>query len=47
MKAVDGAARSEQATLFGRGAFEWLLRGHAAASEDSSLYHGRLASCWH
>lgn len=41
MEAVERAARSEQATLLARGAVEWLLRGHAAASEDSSLYHGQ------
>ena len=42
MEIVDRAARAEAATSLVRRAADWLLNGHAADSEDPSLYHGQV-----
>lgn len=41
MVIVDRAARAEGANRLARSAVDWLLNGHAADSEDPSLYHGQ------
>jgi hypothetical protein len=41
MAMASRAARTEGITRLARGAADWLLDGHFADSEDSSLYHGQ------
>lgn len=41
MESVDRTARAEETLRLARRAVAWLLNGHAADSEDPSLYHGQ------